>query len=269
MELRTLGRTGLQVSVLGLGTVKIGRLRGLKYPAHAQPAALPSDEKAMELLRSAAEVGINLIDTAPAYGVSEERLGDLMARGGWFGGRDRWVVCTKAGEEFDESADGGNGAASFDFSAAAMRASAERSLKRLRTDRLDVLLIHSDGRDEWVIRESGAMKAMRELKARGLVRAIGISTKTVEGGLLAVEMCDVVMVTHNPSYTAEQRVIDAALDAGVGVLVKKGLESGHAADPAHAIRFVLGTPGVSAMIVGTTSPEHLRTNAAAVETVGE
>lgn len=269
MELRPLGKTGLKVSVLGLGTVKLGRLRGLKYPAHAQPASLPTDEQASELLRTAAELGINLVDTAPAYGVSEERIGELMARGGWFGGRDRWVVCTKAGEEFDESADGGRGAASFDFSAAAVRASAERSLKRLRTDRLDVLLIHSDGRDEWVIRESGAMEALRELKARGAVRAIGISTKTVEGGLLALESCDVVMVTHNPSYTAEQRVIDAAMDAGVGVLVKKGLESGHAADPARAIRFVLATPGVSAMIVGTGSAAHLRANAAAVETVGE
>lgn len=269
MELRPLGKTGLEVSVLGLGTVKLGRLRGLKYPAHAQPASLPSDEQATDLLRTAAEVGINLVDTAPAYGVSEERIGELMARHSWFGGRDRWVVCTKAGEEFDENAEEGKGAPSFDFSAAAVKASAKRSLRRLRTDRLDVLLIHSDGRDEWVIRESGAMEALRELKLQGLVRAVGISTKTVEGGLLAVGSCDVVMVTHNPSYTAEQRVIDAAEESGVGVLVKKGLESGHAADTARAIRFVLATPGVSAMIVGTSSAQHLRANAAAVEAVGE
>ena len=268
MELRPLGKTGLQVSVIGLGTVKLGRTRGLKYPTAAgagQQAELPSDEQAGELLRTAAALGVNLIDTAPAYGTSEERIGALMESHAWFGGRDRWVVCSKAGEEFDPDADGGKGASRYDFSPAAVRASVERSLKRLRIDRIDVLLLHSDGRDEWIIQESGAIGELESLKKRGLLRAFGVSTKTVEGGLLAVEQCDVVMVTHNPSYTAEQRVIDAAEDAEVGVLVKKGLESGHAADPAHAIRFVLGTPGVSAMIVGTSSADHLRANAAALE----
>jgi len=272
MELRALGKTGMSVGVIGLGTVKLGRTRGLKHPpsphlatADSPPGTgtLPTDEQACELLSTAAELGINLIDTAPAYGTSEERLGALMHRHGWLGGRDRWVVCSKAGEEFDADADdgkGGKGVSRYDFSPGAIRASVERSLSRLRTDRLDVLLIHSDGRDEWIVRESGALGELRSLKSRGLIRALGMSTKTVDGGLLAVEHCDVVMVTHNPTHTLEQRVIDAAEDAGVGVLIKKGLESGHTADPARAIRFVLATPGVTAMIVGTTSPEHLRAN---------
>lgn len=263
MELRPLGRTGLVVSVIGLGTVKLGRTRGLKYAAQAGAATLPSDDQAGELLRTAAALGVNLIDTAPAYGTSEERIGGLMHAHNWFGGRERWVVCTKAGEEFDPEANGGQGASAFDFSPGTVRASVERSLKRLRTEWIDVLLLHSDGRDEWIVKESGAMGELEALKKRGLVRAIGVSTKTVEGGMLAVEKCDVVMVTHNPSHTSEQRVIDASQDAGVGVLVKKGLESGNAADVAGAIRFVLATPGVSAMIVGTSSAEHLRGNVTA------
>jgi len=261
VEQRPLGSTGLNVSVIGLGTVKLGRIRGLKHPAPV--ASLPSDAAAVELLRVAAELGINLLDTAPAYGTSEERLGALMHQYGWFGGREKWIVSTKAGEEFDESADGGKGASRFDFSPEAIRASVERSLRRLRTDYLDVVLLHSDGRDLWLINESGALTELNALKSRGLIRAAGVSTKTVDGGLIAVERCDVVMVTHNPTHTIEQRVIDAAEGAGVGVLIKKGLESGHAADPAHAIRYVLATPGVSAMIIGTTSAEHLRANAAA------
>lgn len=280
MELRSLGKTGMSVGVIGLGTVKLGRTRGLKHPPSPTlsasgslpgQVALPTDEQARALLSAAAELGINLIDTAPAYGTSEERLGTLMHRHGWFGGRDRWVICSKAGEEFDEEADDGHGSrgvSRFDFSPAAIRASAERSLSRLRTDRLDVLLAHSDGRDEWLIRESGAIGELQNLKARGLIRAYGVSTKTVEGGLLAVECSDVVMVTHNPTHTIEQRVIDAAQDADVGVLIKKGLESGHAADPARAIRFVLATPGVTAMIVGTTNPEHLRANVLAASPEG-
>ena len=260
MEMRPLGKTGLCVSVIGLGTVKLGRTRGLKHPDPA--AALPSDEEAEDLLRTAAELGVNLIDTAPAYGTSEARIGELMERYGWFGGRDRWILCTKAGEEFDPYGAGGagGGESRYDFSAAAVRASVERSLRRLRTDRIDILLLHSDGRDEWIIRESGAIEELHALRTRGLIGTLGVSTKTIEGGLLAVQQCDVVMVTHNPSHTIEQRVIDAAHDAGVGVLVKKGLESGHAADPARSIRFVLATPGVSAMVVGTASPEHLRAN---------
>jgi len=264
VEHRPLGSTGLNVSIIGLGTVKLGRIRGLKHRAPA--STLPDDAAAAELLRTTAELDINLLDTAPAYGTGEERLGALMHQHGWFGGREHWIISTKAGEEFDESADGGNGASRFDFSPIAIRASVERSIRRLRTDRIDLLLLHSDGRDEWIINDSGALSELNALKSRGIIRATGVSTKTVEGGLLAVEHCDVVMVTHNPAHTIEQRVIDAAQDAEIGVLIKKGLESGHAADPARAIRFVLATPGVSAMIIGTISPDHLRANAAAAAT---
>lgn len=264
MELRPLGNTGLRVSVLGLGTVKLGRTRGLKYPGAQRAAELPSDDTATGLFRAAAEVGITLLDTAPAYGVAEERIGSLMAANTWFGGRDRWTLCTKAGEEFVESGGAGaDGESRFDFSPEAVRASIERSLVRLRTDRVEIMLLHSDGRDEWIIRESGALQELHKLKARGLVRTIGISTKTLAGGLLAAETCDVVMVTHSPVHTDERAVIDAAAARGVGVLIKKGLASGHAPDPAAAIRFVLGTPGASSMIVGTCSAKHLRENAQA------
>lgn len=263
MELRPLGHTGLRVSVLGLGTVKLGRTRGLKYPDAQIAAELPTEDAATELLGCAAELGVTLLDTAPAYGVTEERIGSLMAANGWFGGRDRWVMCTKAGEEFDERP--GTGVSRFDFTPGAIRASVERSLLRLRTDRIEIMLLHSDGRDEWIIRESGALEELRRLKSHGLVRAIGVSTKTLAGGLLAAETCDVVMVTHSPAHTDERAVIDAAAARGVGVLVKKGLASGHVPDPAGAIRFVLGTPGVSSMIVGTASPAHLRENVLAAD----
>ena len=89
---RPLGNSGLAVSPLGLGTVKFGRNSGVKYP---RPFELPSDAQIADLLALAHSLGINLLDTAPAYGASEERLGEAIA-----GNRERWLLCTKAGEEF-------------------------------------------------------------------------------------------------------------------------------------------------------------------------
>ncbi len=250
---RALGKTGLTPGVLGLGAVKLGRSAGLKHPA---PFQIPDDDAAANLLAVALDFGINLIDTAPAYGDSEERLGRLIGSR-----RNRWIISTKAGEEFDAEA----GLSTYDFSPNAVTASAERSLRRLRTDRLDILLLHSDGRDEWIIRESGAMEALARLRERGLVRAIGISTKTPEGAALAVEVCDVVMVTLNEEDRGDKPAIEAAASRGVGVLVKKALRSGRAEAGAveRALALALAPEGVSCVIVGTISPEHLRANARA------
>jgi len=260
MEMRPLYQNGPLVSVLGLGTVKLGRREGVKYPADFE---LPSDEAAQQLLELAQSLGINLIDTAPAYGTSEQRLGELLE-----GQRDEWVIVTKAGETFE------NGESSFDFSPGAIRASVERSLARLRTDRVDAVLLHSDGNDIQIIDNSGALEELVKLREEGLIGAAGVSTKTVDGGLLAVERLagsdgGIVMLTHNLAYESERCVIASAHDRGIGVLVKKGLQSGHAAGSAEeSIRFVLGTQGISSMVVGTINAEHLRANAAAAGKAG-
>ncbi|HVZ93065.1 MAG TPA: aldo/keto reductase [Phycisphaerales bacterium] len=250
---RPLGRTGITVSALGLGTVKLGRRAGVKYP-HA--FEIPDDATAARLLDTAHGLGINLLDTAPAYGIAEERLGKLLA-----GQRDRWVLGTKAGEEFSEATDESR----FDFSAAAVTASIEGSLKRLGTDRLDIVLLHSDGRDTEIIERSGALDALAALKAAGKVRAIGISSKTREGAMLAIERCDVVMVAYSETERGDERAIAEAHRRGVGVLVKKSLASGHAPDPSAAIRFALANSGVSSVIVGTINESHLRSNASAAK----
>ena len=147
MDLKPLGRTGIDVSPIGLGLFKLGRNEGIKYP---QAYDLPTDKEAASLLAKAAELGVNLLDTAPAYGTSEARLRELMRRHAWFGGRDRWVICTKAGEEFDD------GQSRYDFSPQHLRASVERSLRRIGVDELDVVLLHSDGRDTEIL-SAGAM----------------------------------------------------------------------------------------------------------------
>jgi aryl-alcohol dehydrogenase-like predicted oxidoreductase len=231
----------------------------VKYP---QPFALPSDREIQQLLAIAQELGVNLLDTAPAYGSSEERLGRLLR-----GQRQDWIIVTKVGEEFCDSR------SHFDFSPMATRASVERSLRRLHTDYLDAVLIHSNGDDLHLLREEGVLPALLDLKAQGLLRAVGISTKTVAGGLLALQHCDVVMVTYNPQQREELPVIRAAHTADKGVLIKKGLLSGHldklgGTDAvADSLRLIFAEPGVSSVVVGTLNPAHLRANVAAADRV--
>ncbi|SFM12039.1 aldo/keto reductase [Halopseudomonas yangmingensis] len=251
---RALGSTGLQVSPLGLGTVKLGRNQGVKYPNGFE---LPDDRSASALLAQARELGINLLDTAPAYGSSEERLGQLLA-----GQRQHWVLCSKVGEEFDGQH------SHFDFSAAHTRRSVERSLQRLRTDYLDLVLVHSSG-DDLVVLDQEVCTTLQHLREEGLIRAWGFSGKTVEGGIRALQQADCAMVTYNLQQRDELPVLDFALSQGKGILIKKAFASGHlpGSDPATAVvdslRLVLGHPAVASAIVGTINPRHLQDNVTA------
>jgi len=248
---RQLGSTDIKVSVLGLGTVKLGRDQEVKYPSGF---TIPNDNEVRDLLSLSKELGINFIDTAPAYGNSEERLGKLLPN------NKDWVIVTKVGEAFE------NGQSSFDFTAKTTRESVQRSLKRLNRDYLDIVLVHSDGNDMDIIKNQGVLPELEELKQQGLVRSYGMSTKTIEGGIWVVENCDVVMATCNLSDAHDLPVIARAAELNKGVIIKKGLQSGHADKSAggsgieEAFKYVFSQNGVSSMIVGTINPAHLRDN---------
>ena len=251
---RQLGQSRIDVSVLGLGTVKFGRNQELKYPA---PFPLPSDRELIALLDQARSLGINLLDTAPAYGSSEQRLGKLLTD------RQDWVICTKVGEEFL------NGKSSYDFSETHVRHSIERSLRNLNTDYLDIVLVHSDDNDMHISESTACLPTLMDLKEKGLIRAVGMSTKSLDGGLKAVELSDLVMVTYNPSTPDDAEVIRYANSLNKGVLIKKALNSGHAATAGENsieknLKFALTPAGVSSVIVGTINPEHLRENVESV-----
>lgn len=276
MPRKRLGRTDIEISTFGLGTVKFGRNQSLKYP---ESFSLPSDEQIRALLGCAHDMGVNFIDTAPAYGYSEERLGDLL----WKERKD-WVISTKVGEEFEASKFSNEGVSSFDFSAKHTRMSVERSLRRLRTDYLDLVLIHSDGNDLEILQNSGALHTLQQLKQEGWIRALGISSKTLEGGLAAAEVCDAVMLVYNRDYTVEKAVIDKCAQQGAAVLLKKVLASGHIChdappvsaetgnsaelfdqnqeqDPIQsALNFAYAPPGVTSAIIGTVNLQHLHAN---------
>ncbi|MCU0689548.1 MAG: aldo/keto reductase, partial [Phycisphaerales bacterium] len=261
-----LGRTSLRVSPIGLGTVKLGRTTGLKY-ASPTPPTLPTDEQALALLTVARDLGVNVIDTAPAYGVAEARLGALLPR---VFRRDQYNLITKAGEIFDPH----TAASTYDFSVAHLTASIEQSLATLRVEHLDVVLLHfrsADDLDARTLRQGDALATLLRLRDRGLIRAVGASTGSDAAGQLAITAgCDVVMLTLQADATADRLIGDtaalqAASTAQTGVLVKKPLASGHTSlPPAAAIARLTATPAVHCAIVGTANPAHLAELAAAI-----
>lgn len=254
---KAIADTGVNVSPLGLGTVKLGRDKAVKYP---EGFKIPDDKQAADLLALSWDLGINLIDTAPAYGHSEQRLGQLLKHQS-----HEWLIATKAGEYFDSQ----SGESRYDFRPESIISSVENSLKLLQREVLDIVLIHSDGNDTDVIDQYGALQTLADLKQRGLVRATGMSTKTVEGGIKALQQADMAMVMHNLEYQAERAVLKQAAIDNKGIFIKKALGSGHLAKNAldtdivqANFDFIFSEPAVSSIIIGTINPEHLKDNVA-------
>ncbi|MBS0189358.1 MAG: aldo/keto reductase [Planctomycetes bacterium] len=250
LPVRPLGRSGIHVSIVGLGTVKFGRASGVKYPTAVR---IPSDDEARRLLDQAREFGVTLIDTAPAYGNSEQRLGVLLRAD-----THPWFVVTKAGESWDGER------STFDFSESEIQRSVARSADRLGQSP-GLVLLHSDGIAEQTRTGfDGAVRALRHAREQGRTRLIGASVKTAQGARLACEWADVLMLELGPDAS----VIEAASHAaglGLGILAKKALASGHlhtlGPTPIRtAMRRTLSHPGVASVVVGTTNIEHLREN---------
>jgi aryl-alcohol dehydrogenase-like predicted oxidoreductase len=244
MDRRPLGRTGLSLSPIGYGAFKIGRNQGIKY---ATPYELPDDATVARLLAGLVEHGVNWFDTAPAYGTSEERLGRLLPRASGL------LVSTKVGEEFAD------GKSTYDFSAAAVRRSLERSLKRLGRDVLDLVFVHAHGDDLAILRDTDVVDALQTARASGLVRFIGFSGKTVAAARAALSWADALMVEYHLDDTSQAEIIAEASATGVGVVAKKALASGRL-PVSDALRFVLAPAGIASAAVSSLSLERMLAN---------
>lgn len=253
VKFRQLGQTDIQLSTIGFGAFKIGRNRGVKYPAGYD---LPDMQQVQTLLNGVLDMGINHIDTAPAYGLSEERIGKTIAHR-----RDQYILSSKVGETFLD------GKSEYRFDAQHVRQSVAQSLKKLRTDYLDMLLIHSPSDDVSLQQLTDCVPTMQALKARGDVRLIGLSGKTAHGFELAMQWSDVLMIAYHIQDTQHADIIAQAHTKGIGVLCKKGLASGHL-PPKDAIQFVLSNPSITNLVVGGLNLDHLRDNIAYAHAVG-
>lgn len=252
MQSRRLGSTDLDVSSIGYGAFKIGRNQKIKYAA---PYDLPTDEEVRALLHALLDLGVSYIDTAPAYGLSEERIGAALGDCS-----EEFTLSTKVGEEFTD------GASEYCFDRAHVTQSIERSLRRVRRDVLDLVYVHAPADDLDVIRDTDVVPTLQSLRDVGKVRYIGFSGKTVGAARAALTWADALMVEYHLENRTHAPVIAEAAERGVGVVVKKGLASGRL-DPAGAIEFLLSNPAIDSMVVGGLNIEHVRANVEIAERV--
>ena len=247
MIYRDLGRTGLRVSALSLGGVAFGDMYGALGPGEADAC-----------VRRAIDLGVNLIDTSPYYGRtrSESVLGDILVAGL----RDQIILCSKAGR---------NGPAEFDFTPAAMRTSVEASLKRLRTDRLDILIAHDIefATDfEAVFTDTAAI--LHDLKREGKARFIGMSGLPLGILRTAIERCRLDVVISYTHFTLQSQtllseLLPTAESFGVGVMnaspLCMGLLSDHGAQDWHPAPAAVRETGRVAAVVCRTRGASLTT----------
>jgi aryl-alcohol dehydrogenase-like predicted oxidoreductase len=201
---RRLGRTGFCVTPLGLGGAHLGRT----------PEGF-NDQAAVDTVLCALKSGINLVDTAPMYGESQRRVGMALEQWcGQGGRREDLVLSTKTGRDPEGRRD---------YSADGTRRSVEESLRLLRTDYLDILLVHDPDEAAPVFGKGGALEALRGLKDQKVIRAIGVGVRSHDFIRLCIESgeFDVVLTFWDYNLinqSAVEGVLEPAAAHDVGVL---------------------------------------------------
>jgi L-galactose dehydrogenase len=278
LEYRQLGHTSLQVSVVSFGASPLGNVFQQTDPAEGVAA-----------VRYAVERGINFFDVSPYYGltVAETRLGEALQ-----GHRQQVVLATKCGRY---------GADEFDFSAERITTEFENSLRRLRTDHVDLLQAHDVefANVEQIVRET--LPAMRRLQQQGKARYIGITGYSLKNLVEIARRAEVdTILTYCRSNLMISDIDDllvpfaqqhgiGILNASVlhmGILTQSGAPDWHPAPPeihaagrrivelcaAHgvdptqlAIRFSLDYPGVATTLIGMSTRKHVEDNLRALQ----
>lgn len=233
MEYRTLGKTGLQISKLGFGGIPIQKV----------------DAKATRtLIERMAEKGINYIDTARGYTVSEEYLGEALE-----GYRDRFILATKSMARTKE----------------AMAADIERSLGNLRTDYIDIYQVHNPSVEqlEQVIAPGGALEALIEAKEAGKIGHIGVTGHTTAVFERALELpwVETFMFPYNIVETQGEELMKKCTEKDIGFIVMKPLAGGAIEDATLALRFICANPDVSVVIPGMYDTKEIEQNLLAAE----
>ena len=286
IQTRTLGRTGADVTILSYGAMELrGAPRGPEI----------ADEDAGRLLNTVLDRGINLIDTSPDYGRSEELIGTYLGKR-----RDEFFLASKCGCPMDPPADTPP-PYPHDYSAGNVRANVEQSLRRLGTDRIDLVQVHMSPSRETLAAEH-TVETLQELQAEGKIRFIGMSGILPQlPDHIAMGTFDVFQIPYSAVQRDHEALITAAADAGAGTFIRGGAARGAASADKNwtvgpltqapglgqrnwetsgvtdllteaglsnmefVLRFTLSHPALSTTIVGTSNPGHLAGNIAMAE----
>ena len=222
MKYRELGKTGVEVSEIGLGAWQIGGplrayFEGRGWISHGWGEV--DDAASVGMIKVCGDLGVNFIDTAAGYGAghSEEVVGRAIK-----GARDRWIVETKGGEGFTEENVNWK-----DFSRKALLAQIEQSLARLSTDYVDVYLLHGPSQED--IEKGECLDALAEIKKSGKARLVGVSLGPSRMGmeLIARGAVDVLQVSISiTDIQMAEELLPAACGAGVGIVARGAFGSG-------------------------------------------
>ena len=232
MEYRILGKTGLKISRLGFGGIPIQRIDA---------------EGTRVLMHRMKDAGINYIDTARGYTVSEEYLGYALE-----GIREDFVIATKSMARTKE----------------AMAADIDISLRNLRTDYIDLYQVHnpSPAQLEQVMAPGGALEALLEAKAAGKIGHIGLTAHSLDVFKTALELdwVETFMFPYNIVETQGEKLIAKCAEKNIGFVDMKPLAGGAIEDAALALRYICANDAVTVVIPGMAEEKELEQNMAAV-----
>lgn len=232
MEYRILGKTGLKISRLGFGGIPIQRIDA---------------EGTKTLIHQLKDAGVNYIDTARGYTVSEEYLGYALE-----GIREDFVLATKSMSRTRE----------------AMAKDIETSLKNLRTDHIDLYQIHNPttAQLEQVVAPGGALEALLEAKAAGKVGHLGVTAHSLDTFKMALEMdwVETIMFPYNIVESQGQELIHQCAQKNIAFICMKPLAGGAIEDANLALRYICANDDVAVVIPGMAEPKELQQNLAAV-----
>ena len=231
MEYRTLGKTGLNISRLGFGGIPIQKIDA---------------EGTKKLIGELIKEGVNYIDTARGYTVSEEYLGYALE-----GVRDKFVLATKSMARTKE----------------AMEKDIDVSLGNLRTDYIDLYQVHNPSAAdlEKVMAPGGALEALIEAKAAGKIGHIGITLHSVElfKKALDLDWVETIMFPYNIVETQGEELIAKCAEKNIGFICMKPLAGGAIEDADIALRFIVSNPAVTVVIPGMADTAEIAQNVAA------
>ena len=232
MEYRILGKTGLKISAMGFGGIPIQRIDA---------------DGTKALMQELVKAGVNYIDTARGYTVSESYLGYALE-----GIRDQFILATKSMARTKE----------------AMAKDIDISLGNLKTNYIDLYQVHNPNMAqlEQVIAPGGALEALLEAKEAGMIGHIGLTAHSLEVFEKALELpwVETIMFPYNIVETQGEALIAKCAEKNIGFIDMKPLAGGAIEDATLALRFICANSNVSVVIPGMADPKELEQNLAAV-----